>query len=256
MVGPVRAVLRPGDWVRFDAGEHQVVAVAGTSVRLRSTTGMEQVVLASYLMAAPDFMMVDGAAVPEVEPFGLLDSLPEVVLAAARTWERHVVEVETGLPAGAAPGTSPRPEYDPTIRTLAARDQAKATELGVSVRTVQFRRARYVQQGLWGLVDQRAVRTGRRPVGLMPAWSRRSGRSSTPRLMPRRRPGRGWSGEWLRRWRPPRPRSGAAAEQEHLLQAARRVVDGPAHVRLRGDPQADREPPAGCVHAVIRRAAG
>lgn len=48
---------------------------------------------------------------------------------------------------------------DPAIRTLAARDQAKATELGVSVRTVQFRRARYVQQGLWGLVDQRAVRT-------------------------------------------------------------------------------------------------
>jgi hypothetical protein len=30
------AVLRPGDWVSFDGGDHQVVAVAGTSVRLRS----------------------------------------------------------------------------------------------------------------------------------------------------------------------------------------------------------------------------
>ena len=35
---------------------------------------------------------------------------------------------------------------------------AKAAELGVSVRTVHSRRARYVQQGLWGLVDQRGVR--------------------------------------------------------------------------------------------------
>src|SRR5205814_1875755 len=38
------AVLRPGDWVSFDGGDHQVVAVAGTSVRLRSTAGVEQVV--------------------------------------------------------------------------------------------------------------------------------------------------------------------------------------------------------------------
>lgn len=152
-------VLRPGDWVRYDGGEHQVVAVAGTSVRLRSAGGAESVVLGSYLMSSPDFVVVDGAAGPQVEPFGLLDSLPEEVLAAARDWERHVVEVETGLPAGAEPGTLPRPEYDPATWTLAARDEAKATELGVSVRTVQARRARYAQQGLWGLVDQRAVRT-------------------------------------------------------------------------------------------------
>jgi hypothetical protein len=26
--GPARAVLRPGDWVSFDGGEHQVLAVA------------------------------------------------------------------------------------------------------------------------------------------------------------------------------------------------------------------------------------
>jgi transposase InsO family protein len=159
MVAPGLAVLRAGDWVRYDAGEHQVVAMAGTSVRLRSAIGAESVVLASYLMTAPDFAVVDGAAPPEVEPFGLLDSLPEEVLAAARDWERHVVEVETGLPPGVAPGTASRPEYDPMTRTMAEREQAKAAEVGVSVRTIQSRRARYVQQGLWGLVDQRAVRT-------------------------------------------------------------------------------------------------
>lgn len=35
----------------------------------------------------------------------------------------------------------------------------KDAELGVGVRTVQSRRARYATQGLWGLVDQRATRT-------------------------------------------------------------------------------------------------
>ncbi len=45
------AVLRPGDWVCFDGGEHQVTGFAGTSVRLRSADGTEQVVLSTYLMA-------------------------------------------------------------------------------------------------------------------------------------------------------------------------------------------------------------
>jgi hypothetical protein len=153
------AMLRPGDWVFFDGGEHQVVGFAGTSVRLRSGDGAEQVVLGTYLMASAGFVVLNAAAAPEVEPFGLLDGLPEPVLAAARDWERHVVEVETGLPPDALPGTVPRPGFDPAAATVAQRDQAKAAELGISVRTVQLRRARYARQGLWGLVDQRATRT-------------------------------------------------------------------------------------------------
>jgi hypothetical protein len=152
-------VLRLGDWVRFDGGEYQVVAVGGTSVRLRSAAGAEVVVLAGHLMASPGFALVDGAPLPRVEPFGLLDSLPEEVLAEAREWERHVVEVETGLPPDAGPGCTPRPGYDPARCSLAQRKQAKAAELGVSLRTVQYRRVRYAEQGLWGLVDLRAVRT-------------------------------------------------------------------------------------------------
>jgi hypothetical protein len=166
-----RAVLRPGDWVSFNGGEHQVLAFVGTSVRLRALDGGEQVVLASYLMAVPDFAVTGGEAAPSVEPFGLLDSLPTEVLAVARDWERHVVEVETGLAPDAAPGTSPRPEYDPQARTLAQRTQAKAAELGVGVRTIDRMRAQYGQQGLWGLVDRRAVRaqeaTGRADARLV-----------------------------------------------------------------------------------------
>jgi putative transposase len=106
-----------------------------------------------------------------VEPFGLLDSLPGEILAAAREWERHVVEVETGLAPDAEPGTVPRPDYDPQARTLAQRMEAKAAELGIGYRTVERMRAQYADQGLWGLVDRRAVRaretTGRADARLV-----------------------------------------------------------------------------------------
>jgi putative transposase len=167
------AVLRPGDWVRYDGSEHQVLALAGTSVRLRTVDGADSVVLAVHLMASPGFAVVDSEPAPSVEPFALLDSLPGAVLDTAREWERHVVEIETGLPPGAEPGVAPKPEYDPTSTTVVDRDRAKAAELGVGVRTVQTRRARYAQQGLWGLVDQRAVRaweaTGRADARLAAA---------------------------------------------------------------------------------------
>jgi putative transposase len=124
-------------------------------------------------MGNPGFAVIDGVPSPTVEPFGLLDSRPTAVLDAAREWERHVVEVETGLAPGSDPGAAPRSGYDPATTTLMQRDEAKATELEVSVRTVQLRRARYARQGLWGLVDQRAAReweaTGRVDVRLVTA---------------------------------------------------------------------------------------
>ena len=69
------AVLRPGDWVHYDGSEHQVLALAGTSVRLRTVDGADSVVLAGHLMASPGFAVVDSESAPSVEPFALLDSL-------------------------------------------------------------------------------------------------------------------------------------------------------------------------------------
>jgi len=123
------AVLRPGDWVRYDGGEHQVIALAGTSVRLRSDNGAESVVLVAYLLASPEFALIDGAPMPSMEPFGLLDGLPVKVLEVAREWERHIMEVETGLPPNSLPGATPRAGFDPANTTIAERDQAKAAEL-------------------------------------------------------------------------------------------------------------------------------
>src|SRR6478672_11529658 len=102
------AVLRPGDLVRYDGADHQVVALAGTSVRLRSDDGADSVVLVAYLMASPEFAVIDGAPAPWVEPFGLLEGLSVKVLEEAREWERHIVEVETGLPPNPLPGARGR----------------------------------------------------------------------------------------------------------------------------------------------------
>jgi hypothetical protein len=46
------AVLRPGGWVHYDGSEHQVLALAGTSVRLRTVDGTESVVVAGHLTAS------------------------------------------------------------------------------------------------------------------------------------------------------------------------------------------------------------
>ncbi|KLO27164.1 Mu transposase C-terminal domain-containing protein [Mycobacterium haemophilum] len=152
------SVLRPGDWVALDGAEHQVVALAGTSVRLRSADGAEQVMLLTHLLSLPGLAVLGHEEDSGLEPFGLLDTLPSAVVAAAREWERHVIEVETGFVPDAPPGSAARDGFDPAVTTLGDRDAAKATELGVGVRTVQTRRARYARQGLWGLVDQRTAR--------------------------------------------------------------------------------------------------
>jgi hypothetical protein len=165
-------VLRVGDRVLFSTAEQQVVALSGNAVRLLAASGETTVVALPFLLAAADFAVVGpgpgpGLA-PRLPPHELLEALPEQVVRAARDWERHLVEVETGLPPGAAEGARARPEYDPA-RSLAEREQAKAEELtasGVkaSARTVRRMRHRYRDQGLWGLVDARHAARAR-PTG-------------------------------------------------------------------------------------------
>ncbi|GGW96588.1 hypothetical protein GCM10010297_18090 [Streptomyces malachitofuscus] len=72
-------------------------------------------------------------------------------------------EVETGRPGGSSAAGPLRAEYDPQTRTLTQREEAKATELSAaglptSAVTVRRMRARYRQDGVWGLVDHRATR--------------------------------------------------------------------------------------------------
>ena len=52
MTAGMAAVLQPGDRVRYDGADHVVIALAGTSVRLRSDDGTELVVLGTPGMTA------------------------------------------------------------------------------------------------------------------------------------------------------------------------------------------------------------
>lgn len=152
------AVLRLGDRVRFDGAVHTVSGVSGTTVRLVSAAGYVCAVLLPHLLADADFELLEGAPSARVPPVTLLEGLPTPVADKARAWERHVVEVDTGLLPDAVAGARPRPQYDPRHHLLAARVRAKAAELGVSPATVQRMRTAYQRQGLWGLVDHRRSR--------------------------------------------------------------------------------------------------
>ncbi|MFI6155161.1 transposase [Kitasatospora sp. NPDC051170] len=160
--GPV-VVL--GCRVRFERRVWTVAAVGGGGVRLMAEEGGEVVaVLLSLLFADPAFEVLDGPGVPRLLPWGLWEALPAAVRERALAWERHVREVETGRPGGEGDGGAARSEYDPTLRTLAQREAAKAAELtalgvAASAVTVRRMRARYRDGGLWGLVDGRAVRS-------------------------------------------------------------------------------------------------
>ncbi len=163
-------ILRVGDRVVFDGSERRVVAISGTSVRLSGADGTPAVVLLSHLVKSDDFAIVAGQDVAgSAVKVMTLEDVPAAAAAAAREWERHVVEVETGLPVGAPPGSSPKAEYDPAETTLRQREAAKAAELTaagkpVSAMTVQRMRRRYLQEGLRGLVDDRSIRPSQ-PAG-------------------------------------------------------------------------------------------
>ncbi len=179
MTGP-RAVLRVGDRVHFDGVGHTVAGLAGTSVRLVCPGGGVSVVALAHLLTSPGFELLCGSPPPTLGALGLLANLPPELVETAGEWERHVVEVATGRPPGADPGSAPRPEYDPARRTVRQREAAKAAELSAagtptSPRTVLRMRLRYRAQGLFGLVDQRAARqttpTGRADPRLIAAIS-------------------------------------------------------------------------------------
>ncbi|MEU5845717.1 Mu transposase C-terminal domain-containing protein [Saccharopolyspora shandongensis] len=197
-------VLRTGDRVRFDGQEHTVVGLSGTAVRLVGDDAVSSVVSVGHLQSAPDFDVVataGGAYSPALlASVGRLESVPDSVLERARWWEGHIAEVETGLPPGASSEARPRPEYDPATTTLADRDAAKAAELTalgyqVSSGTIRRRRSSYATSGLWGLIDQRAMKanspTGRvddRVVdAVRQAMAEETTRSSGTRVRLRRR---------------------------------------------------------------------
>ena len=171
MSGRGLPVLGPGDEVRLGGQTYQVVALDGSSARLVDVTGAATVMLIGYLLADPSFELVTSRRRVPPAVSGL-EQLPEEVRAGAQWWEQHLVEVLTGVPPDAVPGTAPRLEYDPRRRSLRQRELAKHAALTaagheVALSTLQRLRRRYELEGIWGLVDRRYAfaRRGSGPDG-------------------------------------------------------------------------------------------
>jgi putative transposase len=152
MSGRGLPVLAPGDEIRLGGQAYRVVALDGTSARLVDVTGAATVMLTGHLLADPGFELVTAhrRVVPSVRGLG---HLAEEVRTSAQWWEQHLAEVLTGVRADAAPGTSPRPEYDPRRRSLRQRELAKHATLTaaghkVTLSTLQRLRRRYELEGV------------------------------------------------------------------------------------------------------------
>jgi len=163
-------VLAPGDEIRLGGQTYQVVALDGSSARLADVTGAAAVMLIGHLLADPGFELVTSHRRLPPAVSGL-EQLPEEVRASAQWWEQHLVEVLTGVPLDALPGTAPRPEYDPKCRSLRQRELAKHAALTaagheVALSTLQRLRRRYELEGIWGLVDRRYAAARRGGGGL------------------------------------------------------------------------------------------
>ena len=121
-------VLAPGDEIRLGGQAYRVVALDGTSVRLADVAGAAMVMLTGHLLADPGFELLTSHRRVPLAAGGLGAAAVEV-RASALWWEQHLVEVLTGVPAGAVPGTAPRPEFDPRLRSLRQRELAKHAAL-------------------------------------------------------------------------------------------------------------------------------
>lgn len=162
---PCQGVLVVGDQVRWDGNLYRVAMLRGSMVHLEpepGTPGVARLADVSLLAAAGRFELAAERTmvVPDLPPTDLLAGLAEHAEADARDWEAHIIECHTGLMPGR---TVPRAGYDPAATTLVQRYQAKSAELAeqgaeVSWQTIQRKRLRWVEQGLWGLVDKRHTR--------------------------------------------------------------------------------------------------
>ncbi|MFD9541425.1 hypothetical protein [Streptomyces sp. NPDC060022] len=142
-----------------------MTAVTTTTVTLTETGGPAVAIELDALLHGEDFAVVDIPVRQPLPTASMLETFPKPVMEKALWWEGHILEVLHGLPPGAAPGPSPRPEYGPD-RSLTARQRAKAAELTaaghkVAAQTVANYRRRYQADGVVGLADRRPVRKKR-----------------------------------------------------------------------------------------------
>ncbi|KZS67291.1 transposase [Mycobacterium kansasii] len=147
---------------------------SGTETVLRSCQGRGKIVrltLQELLTSQRASLIADTPGVSADDPGDpadvVLSAMPETERAVVVERAAHIREVLTGYRCGAvelATPDEPRPPYDPR-NTLTARYEAKAAELGVSLRTVTQWVADFRQHGEAGLA--RSAVSRQKPLGLV-----------------------------------------------------------------------------------------
>lgn len=180
MIGPLRPELCVGDAVTFQGREWKVVGLgslapeaAALQCWLLDDVGVLLQFRVTELLKAEDFQAVRGPGRLRAPQLGLLGTVPEQERQDALVWERHLREVEWGLPTPGAYGPV-RACFDPLTTTLGQRIEAKAQQLQslgfkASVATVRRMRDRYRDGGVWGLVPKKrqVSATGRADAALV-----------------------------------------------------------------------------------------
>ncbi|MER6145195.1 integrase [Streptomyces sparsogenes] len=172
-VAPAAAdTLALGDTIRFRGGLWVVTAFHGPRLFLDAAEPAEPgepaeplIILQTAVTSAPDFAVLNRAAPRSALParLGEFRALPRDVRKAALMWERHVKEVLHQQAPNVPASIPPKPTFDPRLRTLRQRYQAKADQLTqagmpVSAATVERKCAAWRKDGLMGLVDKRHLR--------------------------------------------------------------------------------------------------
>ncbi|MFJ8098740.1 hypothetical protein [Streptomyces griseofuscus] len=102
--------LRLGDRIRFQKHIYTVVGLTGMRVRLADGHGIGMLVDQVHLQSAEDFTVLGAGDRTALGSAALLDTLPGPVAERALWWQRHLVELLTGLPPNAPAGSGVKPE--------------------------------------------------------------------------------------------------------------------------------------------------
>ncbi|WP_427017758.1 Mu transposase C-terminal domain-containing protein [Pseudarthrobacter sp. P1] len=155
--------VRLFDFIQFDGASWQVLAQDGTELALKNlSTGRIRRVPVAELLSDDSYLPDSPAPLPSLDGVAVLETLEPAARAHAEFLHRHVYELLNGIPLDAAPGTSPKPEYD-LANPLKPRVEAKAAELAavgtpIGVRTLHRHLAAYRRHGIAGLADGRNTR--------------------------------------------------------------------------------------------------
>ncbi|HET9966636.1 MAG TPA: hypothetical protein VFQ68_00285, partial [Streptosporangiaceae bacterium] len=162
---PTVAAITTGSRLVWDGEAWTIAGIEAGRLILRDALGKSLLVDTAAVLADPS-VCLPGAGDEPVACGPLLGSLTAAEHGELAGRLRHLREVLTGYasgsPAVAEPG-EPRPAFDPSL-PLMDRYQAKAADLGISVRTVQRWVAALQESGPAGVVDGRSLR-GADPLG-------------------------------------------------------------------------------------------